>query len=130
MPYIVEFPKIGDQELGFISVAEKENLPFEVKRVYWTYHTPESVERGRHAHYELEQILIAITGIITVSIEMPGGVRREFVLDRPNIGLYIPKMCWRDIRYTDNASQVCLANMEYDEADYIRDYEKFKAITA
>ncbi len=130
IPYIIEFPKIGSENLGFISVAEKELLPFEVKRVYWTYHTPENVERGRHAHYELEQILIATTGTIVVTIETPKGIRTEFTLDRPNIGLYIPRMCWRDIRYSANASQVCLANMEYDEADYIRDYDQFKALTA
>jgi hypothetical protein len=128
LPHIIEFPRIGDPGLGFISVAEKETLPFEVKRVYWTYHTPENIERGKHAHYDLEQILIAITGSITVSTEMPGGIQHVFVLDRPNIGLYIPRMCWRDIRYSAGASQVCLANMEYDEADYIRDYQQFKAI--
>ena len=57
-PHLIEFPKIGKPELGFISIAEKENLPFVPKRIYWTYFTPEDVERGGHSHYDLHQILV------------------------------------------------------------------------
>ena len=67
-PHIIEFPKIGDSIQGYISVAEKNNLPFEVKRIYWTYYTPESVERGGHAHYNLQQILLAVSGKIIINI--------------------------------------------------------------
>lgn len=107
-------------------MAEKQNLPFEVKRIYWTYYTPESVERGGHAHYELEQILLAVAGKIIVAIETPDGKKSEFVLDNPNTGLYIPKMSWRTMKYTHNAVQICIASMPYEEADYIRDYEKYR----
>ena len=60
-PYLIDFPKIGEPSLGYISVAEKNNLPFIPKRVYWTYFTPENIERGGHAHIELQQVLIAST---------------------------------------------------------------------
>ncbi|MBK7762860.1 MAG: WxcM-like domain-containing protein [Bacteroidetes bacterium] len=125
-PHIIEFKRIGDASLGYISVAEKETLPFEVKRVYWTYFTPEDVQRGGHAHYDLEQILLAVAGKIIVKTELLNGEIGEFILDKPNMGLYIPKMCWREMQYTHNAVQICLASIAYSEDDYIRDYDTFK----
>ncbi|MBS1573210.1 MAG: FdtA/QdtA family cupin domain-containing protein [Bacteroidetes bacterium] len=124
-PYLLEFSKIGASNLGYISVAEKQNLPFEVKRIYWTYFTPEDVQRGGHAHYELEQILIAVAGKIIIKTEMLDGKKQEFILEKPNIGLYIPQMCWRQMQYTHNAVQMCIASMEYAESDYIREYQEY-----
>lgn len=127
-PFIIEFPKIGNPSIGYISLAEKNNLPFEVKRVYWTYFTPESVKRGGHAHHEVEQILIASAGKIVVETEMPGDNKQSFLLDSPNLGLYLPKFCWHVMKYTHNAVQLCIANLAYTESDYIRDYDEFKKI--
>ncbi|KQR93862.1 dTDP-6-deoxy-3,4-keto-hexulose isomerase [Chryseobacterium sp. Leaf180] len=124
-PFLIEFPKIGGPALGYISVAEKENLPFEPKRIYWTYFTPEEVERGGHSHYDLQQILLAVAGKIEVTTELLSGEKETFILDKPNLGLYIPKMCWRNMRYTHNAVQICIASIEYDEKDYIREYSEF-----
>ena len=127
-PKIIEFPKLGMPSIGYISPAENDNLPFIVKRIYWTYFTPEDVERGGHSHIDLEQILVAMAGTITVNTEMPGGLKQTFILDSPNKGLLIPKLCWREMKYTHNAVQMCIASIVYDEKDYIRDYEQFKAI--
>lgn len=124
-PYIVKFPKIGNSVLGYISVAEKEKLPFEVKRIYWTYFTPESVQRGGHAHYHLEQILIAVAGKIIVTTQMPGKTEQQFVLDAAYTGIYLPKFCWHVMQYSHNSVQMCIASMVYEEEDYIRDYETF-----
>ena len=128
LPKSIIFPKIGNSFLGYISLAENETLPFDVKRIYWTYFTPEDVERGGHSHIELQQILIAMAGTITVKTEMPGGVKQVFVLDSPNKGVLIPKLCWREMKYSHNAVQMCIASMAYDESDYIRDYNEFKKI--
>ncbi len=125
-PYLVEFPKIGSSQLGYISVAENQNLPFEVKRIYWTYYTPESVERGGHSHYELRQILVAMAGKIIINVETLDGLKEEFVLEHPHVGLYIPRNTWRTMKYSHSAVQMCIASCEYDEKDYIRDYEDFK----
>lgn len=129
-PTIINFPKLGNPSLGYISVAEKDTLPFIVKRIYWTYYTPEDVERGKHSHINMEQILVAVAGIITINTEMPNGSINKFVLDSPNIGLHLPKLCWREIKYSHNAVQMCLASIEFDEKDYIRSYEDFKLIKA
>ena len=83
--------------------------------------------RGGHAHRRLEQIIIAATGSFTVSVDN-GRERQKYFLNRSYYGLYIPSMIWRDIDNFSSAS-VCLviASKPYDEADYIRDYRKFKA---
>lgn len=127
-PFIIEFPKIGNSQLGYISVAENENLPFEVKRIYWTYYTPESVERGGHAHFNLEQILVAVSGRIIVTVENLEEEKNEFTLENPHQGLYIPKNTWRTMKYTHSAVQMCIASSVYDEKDYIRDYSDFKKL--
>ena len=127
-PYLINFPKIGESSLGYISLTEKENLPFVPKRIYWTYFTPEDVVRGNHSHYELEQILIAVAGKVTVNITTIEGVDHEYILDSPDKGLFIPKMCWRVLKYSNNAVQMCIASLEYSESDYIRSYEEFKKL--
>ena len=125
-PHVIEFLRIGSPDMGYISLAEKENLPFKVKRIYWTYFTPEDVKRGGHAHYKLRQILLAVAGKIIVTTELLSGEKNEFILDKPNFGLFIPQMCWREMQYSHNAVQVCIASMEFRENDYIREYNKFK----
>ncbi len=127
-PYFIEFLKIGSPALGYISVCEKEGLLFTIKRIYWTYYTPEDVKRGGHAHFELEQILMAVSGRIRVKTELIDGQKNEFVLEKPNQGLFLPKLCWREMSYSHNSVQICLASLEYSEKDYIRDYEDFKKI--
>ena len=124
-PFIIQFPKIGNSSLGYISLAEKENLPFIPKRIYWTYFTPEDVERGGPSHNDLQQILVSVAGKIVVNIELKNGEKNEFILDSPSIGLFIPKMCWRTMKYSHNAVQMCIASNEYTESDYIRKYEDF-----
>ena len=128
IPTIINFPKIGDSSLGYISMAENENLPFKVNRIYWTYFTPEEVERGAHAHHNLEQILIAVAGKIVVNTEMPDGSKESFVLSSPNQGVFLPKYSWHVMQYSHNAVQMCIASMVYEEKDYIRDYNDFKRV--
>lgn len=128
-PYLVDFPKVGAIDVGFISIAEvSSGLPFQVKRVFWTYHTPESIVRGRHAHHQTAQVLIAVSGRIVVLTELTNGEVQTYVLDRPNLGLYIPPYCWHTMQYSRNAVQMVLASTEYNADDYIRDYIKFKQL--
>jgi hypothetical protein len=124
-PFLMRFPRIGNTMQGYISVSEKDSLPFEVNRVYWTYFTPEDIHRGGHAHHQLEQILVAVAGKIIVETEMPGAISEKFTLESPDVGLVMPVYCWHKMQYTHNAVQMCIANMVYEESDYIRDYEEF-----
>ena len=125
-PYLIDFNKIGSPNLGYISVGENhENIPFEIKRVYWTYYTPQDVTRGGHAHYDLEQVIVAVSGTITFTTEDLQGNKVEFILDSPDKGLFIPKLIWRDIKFSHNAVLLCMASEKYIAADYIRDYKTF-----
>lgn len=126
-PKLIEFSSIGDSSLGFITVTEaNKNVPFDIKRVYWTYFTPNNVKRGGHAHKELQQIIFAVGGQIEFFTETFAGVKKHFILNQPHVGLYIPPMIWRDIKFSHNAVLLCLASKEYSEKDYIRDYFEFK----
>ncbi|PQL92002.1 sugar 3,4-ketoisomerase [Apibacter adventoris] len=123
---IINLKKIGSSSLGYITVAEElNNIPFEIKRVYWTYFTPNEVQRGGHAHKNLEQVIFAVSGIIEFTTEDIRGNKKTFVLDSPERGLYIPKQIWRDIKFSHNAVLLCLASEHYVEGDYIRDYNDF-----
>jgi dTDP-4-dehydrorhamnose 3,5-epimerase-like enzyme len=111
-------------------VAQNSELPFEIKRVYWTYCTPDAVIRGHHAHYELEQLVFATSGQIEFELQGINGQQQHFLLDSPERGLYIPKLYWRTIKFSHNAVLLCLASMEYDEDDYIRSFEDFKQLAS
>lgn len=128
-PYLIEFPKLGDSTIGFISVTEQlRPIPFEVKRTFWTYYTPESIVRGRHAHHLTEQVLVAAAGRITVTTEMPDGTIDVYRLEDPHVGLYVPPNAWHTMQYSHSAVQLVFASQPYDEKDYIREYEQFRRI--
>ncbi|WP_346983877.1 FdtA/QdtA family cupin domain-containing protein [Chryseobacterium sp. POE27] len=126
-PQYFSLDKIGNSYLGYITVAESlKNIPFEIKRVYWTYYTPQDVTRGGHAHRKLEQLIFAVSGRIefnTINLE---GIEETFILDSPSKGLYLPRLIWRDIKFSHSAVLLCLASELYDESDYFRNYQDFK----
>ncbi|WP_304343533.1 sugar 3,4-ketoisomerase [Chryseobacterium koreense] len=126
-PHLIHFNKIGSPALGYITIAEEQqNVPFEIKRVYWTYYTPQDIVRGGHAHKCLQQMIFAVSGTITFNTEDLQGNKQTFVLDHPSKGLYLPNLIWRDIHFTHSAVLLCLASENYDEKDYFRDFEEFK----
>ena len=126
-PFLIAFEQIGQSDIGYISVAQyKKQIPFEIKRIFWTYYTPQSIVRGKHAHYETEQVLIAVAGEITLITELVDGALNTFVLDKPDKCVYIPALTWHTMQYSHNAVQMVLASTVYLENDYIRDYSKFK----
>jgi hypothetical protein len=126
-PHIINLNKIGSPELGYITISEaQKDVPFDIKRVYWTYYTPQDVSRGGHAHKNLQQLIVAVAGTITFNTEDKDGKKEVFILDSPNTGLYIPKLVWRDIKFSHSAVLLCLASELYDEDDYFRNYQDFK----
>ncbi|MEO5788699.1 MAG: FdtA/QdtA family cupin domain-containing protein [Gelidibacter sp.] len=122
---LIVLPKIEDPR-GNLSVIENQTFPFEIKRVYYLYDVPSGAYRGGHAHKEQYELLIAVSGSFEVILD--NGAKKETVmLNKPNIGLLIPTMVWRELQNFSSGS-VCLvlASDVFDEADYIRDYEHFK----
>ena len=125
-PYLINLASIGDSTLGYVSVAQSPEIPFIVKRVYWTYYTPNGVTRGHHAHKKLQQLICAVSGSIKFHFENKEGATFDFVLDNPSKAIYVPPGFWRTIELSHNAVLLCIASEEYDESDYIRNYEDFK----
>lgn len=121
-PYLIKLVSTGSDNIGQLVVAENNNLPFAVKRAYWTHDVPPNKIRGHHAHLMLEQLIVCVHGTLEMTVETSDRVRHHFALDRPNLALYIPPMCWREIKFGLGAVLLCLASSEYDETDYIRSY--------
>ena len=121
---IIEIPKVHDTR-GNLSVIENEVIPFEMKRVYYLYDVPSGSERGGHAHKNLQQFLIALSGSFNVILN-DGKEEKVITLNKPNEGLLINPGIWRELNNFSSGS-VCLviASAVYDETDYIRDLEEF-----
>lgn len=121
---IVEIPKIEDHR-GNIAVIENRVLPYEVKRVYYLYDVPSSAVRGGHAHKELFQCLIALSGSFDVLLS-DGETQKKITLNKPDKGLLITNGIWRELEnFSSGAVCLVLASDVYKEEDYIRDFDEF-----
>ena len=119
---------ISPENMGSLSHIEKEVIPFSIKRVYYLYDVPLNGERGGHAHKNLFQVLIALNGSFEIFLD-DGKKTKKIVLNRPDIGLYIPNGIWREMnKFSKNSVCLVLASEDYDENDYIRNYQEFKKI--
>jgi RimJ/RimL family protein N-acetyltransferase len=125
-PKKINFKRIGKPSEGYLSIGEQNaEIPFEVKRIFWTYYTPEEVVRGRHAHFNTEMVLVSVSGKTIVHTEMIDGTLNEYILDKPDIAVYLPKMCWHTMQFSHNAVLLVITSTKYSENDYIRSYETF-----
>ena len=124
---IIELPKISDPRGNLTFIEGMRHIPFEIRRVYYTYDVPGGADRGGHAHKALHQLIIAMSGSFDVTLD-DGRAKTKFHLNRSYQGLYVCPMMWR---YLDNFSSgsVCmvLASNNYDASDYYRDYDEFIA---
>ena len=122
---LIELPKIHDPRGNLTFVEGNNQIPFDIKRVYYLYDVPGGSDRGGHAHKTLSQFIVAMSGSFDVVLD-DGEAKQRFHLNRSYFGLYVCPMMWR---YLDNFSSgaVCmvLASTRYDESDYYRDYGEF-----
>ncbi len=126
---IIYFPKITDVRGNLSFIEENQQIPFVIKRVYYLYDVPSGASRGGHAHKELQQIVIALSGSFDVILD-DGYSQKSFFLNRPHYGLYIPPGIWRELEnFSSNSVALSLVSKKYSESDYIRDYETFKKMT-
>lgn len=125
---LLSLQTIGDERGKLVSLESLKNLPFAIKRVYYMFDTSPDEPRGFHAHKELEQLVIAIDGACEFVLD--DGKNKEYVwLNRPDVGLYIGKNMWREMRnFSYGCKLMILASDYYDESEYIRDYAEFLEI--
>jgi mannose-6-phosphate isomerase-like protein (cupin superfamily) len=122
---IIEIPKVHE-ERGNLAVIEKDVIPFEVKRVYYLYDIPTDSSRGGHAHLKQESFIIALSGSFDVVID-DGYNQQRIMLNKPDKGLYISAGVWRELdNFSSGAVCLVLASTEFEESEYIRDYNAFK----
>lgn len=122
--HIKTIPTVDAGELSFFEA--NQDIPFEIKRIYYITKVPEGVRRGFHAHKRLKQLLFCPYGRIQLILENKNG-REEIELSDPSIGVVIDQLTWREMLWLQNDSVLCVAASDfYDVEDYIREYDEFK----
>jgi len=123
---VFDLSKITNNAGNITVVENSENIPFDIERIYYLYDVPSGEARGGHAHYELEQFIVAASGSFDVILD-DGQNRKRVALNRPNFALHIVPGLWREIdNFSSGSICMVLASHKYDEKDYIRNYSEFK----
>ncbi|MDR6477308.1 hypothetical protein J2778_004809 [Paraburkholderia graminis] len=127
---VIDLPKITDPR-GNLTFAESfRHIPFEIQRVYYLYDVPGGESRAGHAHHALQQLIIAVSGSFDLLLDN-GYEKRTITCNRPYQGVLLRSLVWRELsNFSSGAVCLVLASMPYEEADYIRDYEKFEQVVA
>ena len=122
---ILEFGDLGDERGKLVVVEGTQDIPFEIKRVFYIYGSDSQVVRGQHANRNSEFVLINVSGSSKVRVD--NGFEEEIIeLNRPRMGLYLPTMVWKDMYdFSEDSVLLVLANTHYDGHEYIRDYDEF-----
>lgn len=122
----LEFLPFGDSRGHLVVIEGNKNIPFEIKRIFYIYGSDKNVVRGQHANKESSFILINVSGSSKVRVT-DGKEEKIFVLDKQNVGMYIPKMIWKDMYdFSPDSVLLVLSDQYYDNKEYIRDFEEYK----
>lgn len=122
---ILQLPKIEDPRGNLSIIEQTKHVPFEIKRTHWIYDVPGGKDRGGHAYKETEEFIVALSGSFDVEID-DGNSKTTFPLNRSYYGLYVPKGMWRTMtNFSTNSLALVLSSTEYDEKDYVSNYEEY-----
>lgn len=126
MVKMLEFTQRGDERGHLVIVEGEQDIPFEIKRVFYIYGSDLDVVRGQHANRESEFVLINVAGKSKVKVKDGKGNEAIYCLNRPHTGIYLPAMVWKDMYdFTANSVLLVLASTHYDPEEYIRNYNDF-----
>lgn len=126
---VIELPKISNRAGNITPITNSENIPFDLKRIFYIYDIPGGEDRGAHAHKECHQFLIAASGSFEIELN-DGANKRTVLLNRPYFGLHIPPGIWAAEKgFSSGAVCLVLASHKYDENDYIRNYNEYLQTT-
>jgi len=122
---LLRLPTVPDYRGSLTFIEGNRHVPFDIARVYYLYDIPHTATRGGHAHKELHQLIIAVSGSFDVFIDN-GREQRTVRLDKPNVGLLLCSKTWRELEnFSSGSVCVVLASIPYEESDYYRDYRDF-----
>lgn len=122
---LIDFQVRGDNRGSLIALEQNQDIPFDIKRVYYIYGTKTDVRRGFHAHKALSQVAICVNGSCKFLLD-DGKEKKHVQLNSPDVGLFLTGLIWREMYdFSDDCVLMVLANAYYDESDYIRDYDDF-----
>jgi glyoxylate utilization-related uncharacterized protein len=125
-PRIIELPKLADPRGNLTFLQNPEQLPFEIKRVFWLYDVPGGGSRGGHAYHTQQEIIIAMSGSFDVIITREDHSTQTFHLNRSYYGLYVPPLTWRHIEnFSTNSLGLHISSSEYVADDYIREFDLY-----
>ena len=126
--FLKYFSEILDMRGNLSAIEFERDMPFTPQRIFHVYDVPSAKVRGEHAHHRCGQMLICTSGSVSIVVD-DSKAREEFVLDSPDMGLYVPPMVWAlQYRFSRDATLLVLASEAYDADDYIRDYDEFLKI--
>lgn len=129
MARMLEFSQKGDERGHLVIVEGMQDIPFDIKRIFYIYGSDKSVVRGQHANKKSEFVLINVAGTSKVWVKDGMGNEAVYSLNRPHTGIYLPKMVWKDMYdFSEDSVLLCLASEHYDATEYIRDYDEFVEI--
>lgn len=124
---IIELPKIIDERGNLTFMENQDQIPFIIKRVFWIYDVPGGEYRGGHANKSQEELIIALSGSFDIVVKDKQGNELKFCLNRSYFGLYLPADTWRHMEnFSTNSVSMHICSTDFEEQDYIRDYEIFK----
>lgn len=127
-PSLITLPKLLDLRGNLSFIEEDSHFPFKIKRVYWIYDVPGGERRGGHAFKETEELLVALSGSFDVVLN-DGSRELRYHLNRSYYGVIVPRMFWRMLEnFSTNSLALIIASTEYNEADYIRDFEVYQKL--
>lgn len=122
---LIDLPKISDPRGNLTFIEGGQHVPFDIRRVYYTYDVPGGAERGGHAHKALNQLIVAMSGSFDVTLD-DGSEKKRFHLNRSYQGLYVCPMIWRELdNFSSGSVCMVLASNLYEESDYYRNYAEF-----
>ena len=126
---MLEFSQRGDERGHLVVVEGYQDIPFDIKRIFYIYGSDKDVVRGQHANRKSEFVLINVAGTSKVKVKDGKGNETVYSLNRPHTGIYLPKLLWKDMYdFSDDSVLLVLSSEHYDPKEYIRDYDEFVRI--
>lgn len=128
-PQMMEFQEMGDERGNLVVCEGGQDIPFDIKRIFYIYGSDPGIVRGQHANRETEFVIINVAGSSKIKVLDGKGNEAVFILNRPRTGVYLPRMIWKEMYdFSEDSVMLCLASEHYKPEEYVRSYEEFLKI--